>query len=170
MPEELEQAYQEYMDKYNIYKDKYISWLKESKGTIFKLKELPSYHKNNPFEGDSSTTYFGGYCRVSGENQGSPVVRFMHMDIVVRNNIFYPEQKMLNNTRYYVNIHNFKGYSYSDLMAIIDRPVNESELIPFVKDIMDDDYELRGYMVNSEDIKNNTPPWWRNHSRNEKFI
>ena len=73
-------------------------------------------------------------------------------------------------TRYYVNVHNFTGYSYSDLMDIIDQPVNESELIPFVKDIMDDDYELRGYMVNSEDIKNNTPPWWRNHSRNEKFI
>lgn len=170
MPEELEQAYQEYMDKYNTYKDKYISWLKESKGTIFKLKELPSYHTNNPFEGDNSTTYFGGYCRVSGEKQGNPIVRFMHMDIIVRNNIFYPEQKMLNNVRYYVNIHNFTGYSYSDLMTIIDRPINESELIPFVKDIMDDDYELSGYMVNSEDIKNNTPPWWRNHSRNEKFI
>ena len=92
------------------------------------------------------------------------------MDIIARNNIFYPEQKMLNNVRYYVNIHNFTGYSYSDLMDIIDRPINESELIPFVKDIMDDDYELRGYMVNSEDIENNTPPWWRTHSRDEKII
>lgn len=170
MPEELEQAYQEFIDKYNVYKEKYVSWLKETKGTIFKLKELPSFHTNNPFEGDSFTRYFGGYCKVSGENLGKPIVRLIHMDVCTRQNHFWPNQKMLNMTRYYVNVHNFTGYSYSDLMDIIDRPVNESELIPFVKDIMDDDYELRGYMVNSEDIKNNTPPWWRNHSRNEKFI
>ena len=63
MPEELKQAYQELIDKYNAYKDKYASWLKETKGKIFKLKELPSFHTNNPFEGDSFTRYFGGIVR-----------------------------------------------------------------------------------------------------------
>ena len=92
------------------------------------------------------------------------------MDTVVRQNMLFPDQEMLNNVRYYVNIHNFTGYTYESLMDIIDDKVDEEDLIPFVKDIMDDDYELRGYMVNIEDVENNTPPWWRRHSRDEKYI
>lgn len=168
--EEKEQAYQEFTDKYNIYKDKYISWLKESKGTIFRLKNFPSYHFNNPFEGDSSTTYYGGFCKIIGEKYGHPIVRYMHMDVVVKQNMLFPNQEILNNTRYYVNIHNYTGYTYETLMDIIDDKVDEEDLIPFVKDIIDDDYELKGYMVKIEDVENNTPPWWRTHSRDEKII
>lgn len=170
MPEELEQAKQEYLDKYKIYKDKYINWLKESKGTIFKINVPPSFHMCDGFEGDSGTTYFGGYCKIIGENDGDPIVRYMHMDLVVHQNHFYPDQKMLNYVKYYVNIHNFTGYTYESLIDLIDRPANKSELIPFIKDIMDDDYELKGYMVDSKDIENNTPPWWKNHSKDEKYI
>ena len=170
MPEEVKQAYQEYVDKYNTYKEKYISWLKETKGFVFRLKDIPSYHFHDPFEGDSSTTYNCGFCKIIGENHGKPIVRYMHMDIVVRQNMLFPDQEILNNTRYYVNIHNFTGYTYESLMDIIGDKVDEEDLIPFVKDIMNDDYELKGYMVDPEDVKNNTPPWWRRHSREEKYI
>lgn len=168
--EELKQAYQDYLDKYNTYKEKYISWLKETKGTVFRLKDIPPYHFNNPFEGDSVITFNDGYCKIIGEKNGNPIVRYMHMDTVARGNVFCPDEKMLNNTRYYVNIHNFTGYTYESLMDIIGDKVDESDLIPFVKDIMDDDYELKGYMVSIEDVENNTPPWWRIHSRDEKII
>lgn len=170
MPEELKQAYQDYVDKYNTFKNKYISWLKETKGTVFKLKSIPSFHSNNPFEGDSVTTFNNGYCKIIGEKNGNPIVRYMHMDTVVRRNVLWPDQGILNNTRYYINIHNYTGYTYESLMDIIGDKVNESDLIPFVKDIMDDDYELKGYMVDSDDVVNNTPPWWRKHSRDEKYI
>ena len=171
MPEELKQAEEEYLDKYKTYVNKYVNWLKESKGTVFRLKGQPSFHTSNCWEGDSHTTYFGGYCKIVGEGKnGQPIVRHMRMDLVVSYNPFYPDQKMLNNTRYYVNIHNYTGYSYESLMDIIESPVPESEVIPFVKDIMDDDYELKGYMVDPEDVTNNTPPWWRRHSRDEKYI
>lgn len=168
--EELKQAYQDYLDKYNTYKEKYISWLKETKGTVFRLKDIPSYHFNNPFEGDSVITFNDGYCKIIGEKNGNPIVRYMHMDTVSRWNVFWSDEKMLNNTGYYVNIHNFTGYTYESLMDIIDDKVDEEDLIPFVKDIMDDDYELKGYMVSIEDVENNTPPWWRTHSRDEKII
>ena len=170
MPEEVKQAYQEYVDKYNTYKEKYISWLKESKDIIFKIKPVPSLHSNSLFEGDSLTRYSNGYGKVIGEKNGNPIVRYMHMDIVVRQNTLFPDQGILNSTRYYVNIHNYTGYTYESLMDIIDDKVNESELIPFVKDIMNDDYELKGYMVDPDDVVNNTPPWWKRHSREEKYI
>lgn len=159
MPEELEQAKQEYIDKYNVFKDKYISWLKKSKGTIFKLVVPSVWHTSNPFEGDTETKYYGGFCSIIGEQYSNPIVRYMHMDLVVHQNPLFPDQNVLNYARYYVNIHNYTGYTYSSLIDIIDRPATEDELIPFVKDIMCDDYEIRGFMVDSEDIKNNTPPW-----------
>lgn len=167
MPEELVQAKQEYLDKYKIYQDKYIKWLKDTKGMIFKIKVPPTFHTHNPFEGDSYTTYNGGYCKIVGENYDEhivkPIVRYMHMDLNVRQNFFFQEQKMLNTVRYYVNVHNFTGYTYESLMnEVIDMPVDESELIPFVKGVMDDDYEIEGYMVSLEDIENNTPPWFKN--------
>lgn len=161
MPEELEQLYKNYIDSFNIYQENYINWLKETKGKIFKLKNIPSFHTNDGLNGDSNTIFFDGYCKIIGEyeNTERPIVRLMHMDLCVSENVFYPEDKMLNRTRYYVNAHNFTGYTYSSLMDIIDKPLNESEIIPFVKDIMNDDNELVGYMISGESIKNNIKYW-----------
>ena len=47
-------------------------------------------------------------------------------------------------------------------MDIIERPACNSELIPFVNDIMNDDYELSGYMMHVDDIINNIKPWMKN--------
>ena len=162
MPEELQQLYQNYVDRFKIYQENYINWLKETKGTIFKLKVPHTFHGNNPFEGDSLTVYNGGFCKIIGEHFDRPIVRYMHMDLHTHQNHFFPDQKLLNYTKYYVNVHNFTGYTYESLMDIIERPACKSELIPFVKDIMNDDYELRGYMVPIDDIENNIKPWEKN--------
>lgn len=162
MPEELQQLYQNYVGSFKIYQKKYINWLKETKGMIFKLKVPPTFHTNNPFEGDSLTVYNGGFCKIIGEHFGRPIVRYMHMDLHTHQNHFYPDEKLLNYTKYYVNVHNFTGYTYESLMDIIERPACKSELIPFVKDIMNDDYEIKGYMVHIDEIENNIKPWEKN--------
>lgn len=156
IPKEITEAYKEYIFKYEVYKKKFISWLKETKGTIFKLKDEQPYHTCNSFEGAASTTFFGGYCKIEDDESGRLVVRLMHMDGVSSWNHFYHDENWF---RYSVSVRNFTGYSYESLMNIIDRPATEEELIPFVTDIMSERYEIDGYFLNAEDIKNNRKPW-----------
>ena len=162
MPEELNKLYQNYVDSFKIYQEKYIKWLKETKGIIFKLRVPPTFHSNNALEGDSLTVYNGGFCKIVGEDSDRPIVRYMHMDLHNHQNLFCPDDKLLNYTKYYVNVHNFTGYTYESLIDIIERPACKSELIPFVKDIMNDDYEIKGYMVHIDEIENNIKPWEKN--------
>ena len=167
MPEELNKLYQNYIDSFKNYQEKYINWLKETKGTIFKLKVPPTafhsaFYVNNPFESDSLTICNDGFCKIIGENSGRPIIRFMHMDLYNYQNFFFPDQKILDHTKYYVSVHNDTDYTYESLMDIIERPACNSEIIPFVNDIMNDDYELRGYMMHVDDIINNIKPWMKN--------
>lgn len=83
----------------------------------------------------------------------------MHMDGVSSRSPFYTDENWF---RYYVSVRNFTGYSYESLIDIIDGPATEEELIPFVVDIMNADYELNGYLIDPENIKNNVKPWMRN--------
>ena len=150
---EIENLKQEYLRKS-------IELIKKNKEKIFSIALLDSFHTNDPFEGDSSTTYYSGYLRIVDEQEnGRLIVRLVHDDIVVRNNHIYPNQEALNYCKHYIRFKNWTGYGWSSLVDLIGDVVEDDKLLPFFKDILYSDDELVGYMVNTEDIEKNIKPW-----------
>ena len=150
---EIENFKQEYLRKS-------VELIKKNKDKIFSIAPLDSFHTNDPFEGDSSTTYYDGYIRIVSEQEnGCLLVRLVHDDIVVHTNQMFPNQKMLNYCKHYIRFKTWTGYDWFSLVDLIGDVVEDDKLLPFFKDILYSDDELVGYMVNTEDIEKNIKPW-----------
>ena len=137
------------------YLNKATALFKENENKIFRLKR-EIFHYNYVLDPEVSTTYYDGYIKIIGHREnGQPIVRLMHIDLRV-NGYMFEEKK----ARYYVNVHNFYGYTYSSLIDFIDDCVDdESELPQFVLDVLNDDYEIDGYIVHIDEVQNNIKPW-----------
>ena len=93
-------------------------------GIVFTLKAQEPFHTCNPFEGNSSITFFNGYCKILNEENERPIVRFMHMDGV------YGKDYIDN------NLHNFPesiSNNYQAFIDILNNIIKNNNIIEYYK-------------------------------------
>lgn len=162
MNEELQALHKEWSDLSERFLKKATAFMKRNIGKVFVANTTPSYHNNNPFEGDSFTHYFHAYMLPTLNKDGKLVVRVLHMDQYVRTNPIYPDQEMLNNSGFVVTVRNFTGYTWESLYRCVADTVDEEDLTQFERDLLHADYELpQAYMVSPEEVQENRKRWER---------
>ena len=143
---------------YHQYLDNSVELIKSKRDKIFALytPEL-NYHSNNCFEGDSITKDCRGYIKIVGEKtDGQPLVRIINDDLIIRQNVFFPEQKCLNNRRRRVVARTFTGYSWRRLVGIVGDVVSPSKIPQLFKDLLDEKDNIDCGELTDEQIRNNT--------------
>jgi len=144
--------------------NKAVELIKEKKDCIFllNLDDVPMVrHSHNIFEGDSSDRVIRGWVGIVGtvEKTKRPLVRIVDADILRRANIFYPDQKMLNNERVCVRANTWTGYTWESLINLVGDTVDDSDIPPLFRELLYNDECFDTYEMTQEAVDNMRTPW-----------